>query len=141
MNSDHCFYADTNHFYNVFKNFWLILNKKYLNNNDKPFKINYVNLIYSYNKIYRSKYVNQYLNIYNNSNNLPKLNIRTNFNVGMKEQFYPRIIYHKNNLILYKNMKLHKKYLMNNHDDIEDFYCKNKPKNNIFPSEKFFFTP
>lgn len=139
MNSDHSFYSDTDNFYKVLKNFWLILNKNYLNNNDKPFKINYVNLIYSYNKIYRSKYVNQYLNIYNNSNNLPKLNIRTNFNVGMKEQFYPRLIYHKNNLILYKNMKLHKKYLMNNHDDIEDFYCKNKPKNNIFPSEKFFF--
>lgn len=140
MNSDHSFYADTNHFYKILKKYWLIINKKYLNNIDKPFKINYINLIYSYNKIYRSNYVNQYLNNYNNdSNNLPRLNIRANFNIGMREQLYPRLIYHKDNLILYKNMKLHKKYLMNNHDDIEDFYCKNKPKNNIFPSEKIFF--
>ena len=136
MNSDHSFYADTNHFYKVLKNFWLVLNKNYLNNNDKPFKINYNNLIYSYNEIYRSKYVNEYLKNYDNS---PKLNIRIDFNIGMKEQIYPKLIYHKDNSILYQNMKKHRKYLMNNHDEIENFLCKSNPKNYIFPSEKFFF--
>ena len=97
MNSDHSFYGITNIFYYIYENFYNDILNVYINKGGtKYFKINYKNLILSYENTLTNKY----------TINRKYRKIRRNIYHGIKLQVYPTSIYNIDVKKLIKNIKM-----------------------------------